>query len=118
VSISYTESRALIEKNINAVIMKEADMFISSAMMEETMDLVDRGDIDSAKKKIDDNLRRVRSGLSRYRSKEMKKQAMNIIEYQLRLEEAREKGSEMSADSFQRMQKAGRSKQYQLRKKK
>lgn len=118
VNISYTESRALIEKNVNAVIVKEADMFISSAMMEETMDLVDRGDIDGAKKRIDDNLRRVRSSLSKYRSKEMKKQAMNIIEYQLRLEEARDKGSEMSADSFQRMQKAGRSKQYQLRKRK
>jgi Ca-activated chloride channel family protein len=118
VNISYTESIALIEKNLNALIMKEADMFISSAMMEETMDLVDRGDIDAAKKKIDDNLRHVRSGLTRYKSREMKKQAMNIIEYQLNMEEARKEGSTMSADSFQRMQKEGRSKQYQLRKKK
>ncbi len=118
VNVSYTESIALIEKNMNALIMKEADMFISSEMMEETMDLVDRGDIDAARKKIDDNLKRVRSGLTRYKSREMKKQAMNIIEYQLKMEEARKKGSKMSADSFQRMQKEGRSKQYMLRKKK
>lgn len=116
VSISYTESPSLISKNANAVVMKDAEIHISSMMMERAIDLVDRGEIDDAKKVINDNLDRMRSGLVKYRSKEMKKQAMNILEYQQNLERAQKEGN-MSGDSFLHMQKKSRADQYDMRKK-
>ncbi len=116
VSISYTESPTLIAKNVNSVVTKDAEIHISSAMMEKAIDLVDRGEIDDAKKVINDNLDRMRSGLVKYRSKEMKKQALNILEYQQSLERAEKEGN-MSGDSFLHMQKKSRAEQYDMRKK-
>jgi Ca-activated chloride channel family protein len=116
VSVSYTESPSLISKNVNSVVMKDAEIHISSMMMERAIDLVDRGKIDDARKVINENLDRVRSGLVKYRSKEMKKQALNIVEYQQNLERAEKEGG-MRGESFLHMQKKSRADQYDMRKK-
>ncbi|HMB20627.1 MAG TPA: hypothetical protein VKQ10_06135, partial [Spirochaetota bacterium] len=85
----------------------------------ETMDLVDKGRVDDAKAKIQENLEVVRDGLSQYKSREMKRQVLNIVEYQSRLERASEEQDlNAASESYQMMQKDSRSKQYNLRKRK
>ncbi len=119
VTVTSTTDSKLVSRNINPLVMKDVKMFVSSSMMEETMDLVDKGRVDDAKAKIQENLEVVRDGLSQYKSREMKRQVMNIVEYQSRLERASEE-QELNAasESYQMMQKDSRSKQYNLRKRK
>ena len=119
VVVRSTSDKGILVSNMNPVVMKDMKMFVSSSMMEETMDLVDRGEIDGAREKIKENLEVVRDGLSKYRSKEMKRQVLNIVEYQSRLEQASEE-QELgeSSESYQMMQKDARNKQYKLRKRK
>ncbi len=120
IAVSYTTDRKLITANTNLPVIRDIEMFRSSELMEKTMDMVDRGDVENARKVIDENLNRVRSVMSRYQSREIKKQALNIIEYRTKLERYRSSPSEAagSKESFYDMQKSSRSKQYMLRKKK
>lgn len=119
VNVVSTADSKLVSRNMNPLVMKDVKMFVSSSMMEETMDLVDKGRVDDAKAKIQENLEVVRDGLSQYKSREMKRQVLNIVEYQSRLERASEE-QELNAasESYQMMQKDSRSKQYNLRKRK
>ncbi len=118
--ISHTADSKLIAASRNPSVVRDIEMFRSSELMEKTMDMVDRGDVEGARKMIDKNLSRVRSVINRYQSREMKKQALNIIEYRTKLDRYRLSPSEAagSSDSFYKMQKSSRSKQYMLRKKK
>lgn len=118
--VSFTTDSKLIAAHLNPAVIRDREMFRSSELMEKTMDMVDKGDVENAQKMIDDNLSRVKSVINRYQSREMKKQALNIIEYKTKLNRYRSSpsGAAGSSDSFYKMQKSSRSKQYMLRKKK
>jgi Ca-activated chloride channel homolog len=120
IRVSYTADRKLFAANQNSRVIRDREMFRSSELMEKTMDMVDKGDVEGAQKAINENLSRVKSVMNRYKSKEMKKQALNIIEYRTKLDRYRSapSGAGGSRDSFYKMQKSSRSKQYLLRKKK
>jgi Ca-activated chloride channel family protein len=120
IMVSYTANSNLIAAHTNPSVIRDREMFLSSELMEKTMDMVDKGNVEGARKMIDKNLNRVKSVINRYQSRDMKKQALNIIEYRTKLDRYRSapSGAAGSSDSFYKMQKSSRSKQYMLRKKK
>lgn len=118
VTVEWTDDKKAVSAAVNPVVMKDVDMFRSSEIMEKTIEMVEKGDIDSAKKKIDENLGLVKSSLKVYQSKELKKQALNIMEYQSNLRQMERMPAAEKNDFYQYNQKAGRSKQYEMQKKK
>jgi len=120
--IIYSNDSSLISKNINPIVMKDVDMFASAEMMEKTISMVDKGDLEEAKKNIDTNLNNMRSSLTRYQSRELKKQILNIYEYKSNLNQLSEQAAStadmMRSEQYQDMQKSQRSQQYELKKKK
>jgi Ca-activated chloride channel family protein len=118
VRVHFTKNRDLVNTNVNSIVMKDTEMFVSSEAMVESMDLVEKGSVDIARKKMSENLSRVKTNLRRYNSKELKKQALNIMEYQQKLEDYEKAPAATKSDSYQIMQKSGRSKQYEMQKRK
>jgi len=116
--LTYTRDLSLVKKGINPVVVKDIEMYSSSGIMEESMDLVDNGDFNKAKSQIDDNLKRIKDILKSINSKEMKKQAINIIEYKANIENYEKPNGSKDRETFLEMQKAGRNNQYLIRNRK
>lgn len=115
ISLMYTSDAMLAKKNINHLVLSDMELFLSSESMERAMDEADDGDFKKAKDNISVSYNRVRNVMQNINSREMKKQALNLIEYQVKL-----KNAEKYRDSgeFKAMQKESRAMQYKMRKKK
>ncbi|TAL38028.1 MAG: VWA domain-containing protein [Spirochaetes bacterium] len=120
--ITPTADQELISKNYIPTVLKDVDMFASTDLMQKTMEMVDSGRLDDAKKNLDTNLALMRGSLKKYQSRELKRQVLNIMEYKESLDQLSKSaapGYKMEeSDDYQRMQKSGRSSQYELMKKK
>ncbi len=118
VTLGFSGDKALIKANENTAILKDISMYRSAELMEKAMNLVDKGDYDKARSMLKDNLRGVQRDLRRYNSRDLKKQALNIYEYQQRLEAVEKSPADSKSEAFQDLQKSGRNKQYEIRKRK
>jgi Ca-activated chloride channel homolog len=117
-----TADSELFSKNYNATVLKDIDMFNSTDLMQKTMEMVDKGNLDEAKKNLDTNLAQMRGSLKKYSSRELKRQVLNIMEYRENLDKLSKSAASAAefdqSEEFQKMQKSGRSSQYEMMKKK
>jgi len=115
ISLTGTANASLVKKNVNHLVLSDIELFLSSESMERAMDEADDGDIKKAKDNLSASYSRVRKVMVNTNSREMKKQALNLIEYQVKLKNA---GKHRGSGKFKAMQKESRAMQYKMRKKK
>ncbi len=112
-SVKYTKDKEVVTQNINPVVQQVVTLNHMTNQMDKTIRLVDKGEIKTALKELDREIKQINSEPEKYNSHAMKKQILTTRKYNAMAS----KFLEISTTERKKIQKAEKFKQYQLKKK-
>ncbi|MCK5534248.1 VWA domain-containing protein [bacterium] len=113
VSLLYTKNKKLVEQNENNYVGQSASLMESTLVMERAIKMVDKGKKKEAEIWLKENIAPLKDKVEKYNTKELKKQLLNIYDYQNTLN-----APSLSLNEEKALQKREKYRQYEIQKSK